>query len=69
MRCNICDASLVKPTFNTQINAWEPCQTCLDIIFSVFTDDPEGFNDPDDNVELAEADAVRSITIEEMTNG
>lgn len=32
MRCNICDVVLSEPTFNRDLNRWEPCDTCLDVI-------------------------------------
>lgn len=32
MRCNICNASLSKPTYNEQLQGYEPCGTCLDVI-------------------------------------
>ena len=56
MRCNICDAPLAKPVFNKDINTFEPCQTCLDIIYSVFTDSPE--------VIEGEAEAVAAVDAE-----
>jgi hypothetical protein len=40
MRCNICDSVLEKPIWNAQLKGWEPCTTCLDVIFSVFEDYP-----------------------------
>ena len=41
MRCKICDSSMEKPVWNRQLNDWEVCGVCLEIIFSVFTDAPE----------------------------
>lgn len=41
MRCNICDSVIDKPVFNKDIDTWEPCLTCLEIINNVFEDLPE----------------------------
>lgn len=32
MRCDICDSLLVDPVFNTDLDDWEPCGTCLAVI-------------------------------------
>lgn len=32
MRCNICDAVLAQPDFNSDLDAYEPCGTCLAVI-------------------------------------
>jgi hypothetical protein len=51
MRCNICDSDLSKPVFNRQLNTWEPCTTCLDVIFNVFEDYPTVEETPEEDEE------------------
>jgi hypothetical protein len=50
LRCNICDRLLSQPRYNRELKAWEPCDTCLEVINeclndfkdnAVFTDDAE----------------------------
>ena len=38
MRCKICDSLLNKPVWNAQLEDWEVCTTCLEIINNVFED-------------------------------
>lgn len=38
MRCHICNSVIPTPQYNNLLGNWEPCQTCLDIIFNVFDD-------------------------------
>lgn len=40
MRCKCCDAIIDNPKFNKQLNDWELCTVCLEIVFSVFEDYP-----------------------------
>ncbi len=47
MRCYICDSVLSSPVWNSQLKAYEPCPTCMDIIHHVFEDAPEQ-NSPDE---------------------
>lgn len=32
MRCNICDAPLEEPKFNPDLNTFDPCDFCMEII-------------------------------------
>jgi len=47
MRCKICDSIIDQPKFNKQLDDWEVCGECLEIIFSVFEDYPEQDKDDD----------------------
>ena len=38
MRCKICNSLINKPVWNSQLNDWEVCTTCLEIINDVFED-------------------------------
>jgi hypothetical protein len=38
MRCKICDTIINRPVWNAQLNDWEICTTCLEIVNSVFED-------------------------------
>jgi hypothetical protein len=38
MRCKICDSLINAPVWNNELQDWEVCTTCLDIINSVFED-------------------------------
>lgn len=43
MRCHICDRVLEEPKFNKDLNAYEPCDTCMAVILDTigtFTDRP-----------------------------
>lgn len=66
MRCKICDASIDDPKFNKQLDDWEVCGTCLEIIFSVFEDYPEQTeeSEPDEADEWLE-EALEIIELEE----
>lgn len=55
MRCNICDAVLAEPQYNSDLKAYEPCVKCLEVIMDAvgtykdrpFADDDELGGDPD----------------------
>lgn len=32
MKCNICDAPLNEPKFNEDIQNYDPCDTCMEVI-------------------------------------
>jgi hypothetical protein len=32
MRCHICDRVLTEPNYNSEIEGYEPCDTCLAVI-------------------------------------
>ncbi len=32
MRCNICDRLLTEPEYNKDIEGYEPCHTCMEVI-------------------------------------
>ena len=38
MRCKICDSVLNRPVWNAQLNDWEVCGVCLEVINNVFED-------------------------------
>lgn len=38
MRCNICDKLLTAPKFNKDLDTWEPCEECLEIISDTLSD-------------------------------
>jgi hypothetical protein len=59
MRCKICDSMMSKPTWNKDLQDWEVCGDCLEVIFSVFEDSPE-------EVSLSKADAEVSIRLSEL---
>lgn len=43
MRCHICDRVLEEPTFNKDLDAYEPCDPCLIVIMETvgtFADRP-----------------------------
>lgn len=48
MRCNICNKELSASeiVFNKELDAFEPCSVCLDVIMD--TAFSQGFNKPDD---------------------
>lgn len=41
MRCHICDVVLAEPTWNSEHEDWDPCETCK----AVIQDTLDGFND------------------------
>jgi hypothetical protein len=51
MRCDICDSLLANPTFNRQLDTWEPCETCTAVIVDCL-------NDLKDNAVFVEDDEV-----------
>lgn len=57
MKCHICDALLSQPRYNKEIKAWEPCETCMEIIFELLDDfkDNAVFVDESEGVALKEA--------------
>jgi len=57
MRCNICDRLLAAPRYNRELKAWEPCDTCLEIINECLNDfkDNAVFTEEDDTVALEDA--------------
>lgn len=38
LRCNICDSSLSEPRYNRELKRWEPCHTCLEVIYDCLND-------------------------------
>jgi hypothetical protein len=38
MRCNICDSLLSQPRYNQELKAWEPCETCMEVIQDCLND-------------------------------
>lgn len=59
MRCKICDNHMDKPTWNRQLNDWEVCGDCLEVIFNVFEDAPEQTSEDEEVEDVAEEDLVR----------
>lgn len=48
MRCHICDAVLTEPQFNSDLDTYEPCGTCLAIAMEAagqFVDRPSASED------------------------
>lgn len=37
MRCAICDRLLSEPNFNKDIETWEPCDTCMEVILQTLS--------------------------------
>jgi hypothetical protein len=71
MRCKICDSMMSKPTWNKDLQDWEVCGDCLEVIFSVFEDSPEQVyeevkDDSPEEVSLSKADAEVSIRLSEL---
>lgn len=58
MRCHICDSNLASPKFNRDLDAWEPCQACLDAISDTLSEfkDNAVFYEEDIEVALHEAE-------------
>lgn len=72
MRCHICDAALENPTYNRDLQQWEPCGTCLEIIFSVFEDAPEKEKNDDGPEDAAiddEGNLARDYSLQEYRYG
>jgi 23S rRNA C2498 (ribose-2'-O)-methylase RlmM len=70
MRCKICDSVMNKPTWNKDLNDWEVCGDCLEVIFNVFEDAPERYQEVEEDetpeeVELSKLDAEASIWVSE----
>lgn len=66
MRCKICNSMMDKPTWNKDLNDWEVCGECLDVIFSVFPDAPERPKEDDDedldeDINLSTIDATSAL--------
>ena len=40
MRCKICDSSIDKPIWNSELGDWEICSACLEVVMSTFEDYP-----------------------------
>jgi len=56
MHCHICDKELSEKeiVFNVELDGFEPCSECLDIIYE--TAFGNGFDPEDDDVSVIEAD-------------
>jgi len=56
MKCHICDKELSEKeiVFNEELDGYEPCPECLDIIYEAAYG--SGFDPDDDNVTVIEAD-------------
>lgn len=53
MHCNICDRDISEPNYNRELEAFEPCDTCMEVIrdtIAGYTDkasaDEDDFGDP-----------------------
>jgi len=66
MRCNICDKTLseTEVLFNKEIDAFEPCSTCLDIAME--TAFSQGFHKPDDEIPVEVGDIYGDGIIETL---
>lgn len=48
MRCYICDRALTTPSFNSDTQGYEPCETCMEVIHDTlasFLDKPSADED------------------------
>jgi hypothetical protein len=54
MRCNICDSLLSQPRYNRELEAWEPCETCTEVI-------QDCLNDLKDNAVFVEDDEFAAL--------
>lgn len=61
MRCHICDASLSKPSFNSDHQEYDPCITCLEVIADVFSDPLE----EDERTDVVEATPEELLALTE----
>ena len=59
MRCKICNSVMNNPTWNSELNDWEVCGTCLDAIFDTFEDHTENEDEEADYDDLSDIDPDR----------
>jgi hypothetical protein len=57
MRCNICDSLLSQPRYNKELEAWEPCETCTEVIQDCLNDLKDNAVFVEENVEAALTEA------------
>lgn len=57
MRCYICNELLSQPRYNRELKAWEPCETCMEVI-------QDCLNDLKDNAVFTEEDEFAALNEE-----
>jgi hypothetical protein len=69
MHCNICDKELSEKevSWNEDINTFEPCSECLEIIYEAAYG--SGFDHDDDSVSLIEEEPTTEDLIELVNGG
>ena len=65
MRCNCCDRALSEDEiqFNTDINAWEMCSTCLDIALDAAYSGSFSYDDEEDYLYVTLDDGVEDFFV------
>ena len=65
MRCNCCDRALSEDEiqFNTDINAWEMCSTCVDIALDAAFSGSFSYDDDEDYLFVTLDDGVEDFFV------
>ena len=65
MRCNCCDRALSEDEiqFNTDINAWEMCSTCVDIALDAAFSGSFSYDDDEDYLFVTLDDGVEDLFV------
>jgi len=65
MRCHICDSSIDKPIWNSELNNWEICSTCMEVVMTTFEDYPsieEESKKELDNIEEEDYNILKDVS-------
>ena len=71
MKCHMCDKELTEKEiiWNKEIEEWDPCAVCLDIIFETAFSDGFSRPDEDDSYVIIEDDAEDRIGWHDLLYG